>query len=115
MVVPVGRGLLYVLPIYLRTQGTGTPAAVFRVVVSTGGDDVAWGRTLPDALVALRASSGAPVADDGAGVPELAARAQAELEAYNAAMGSGDYAAAARHLAALRVLLGRLNRGARTP
>lgn len=115
MVVPVGRGLLYVLPIYLRTQGTGTPASIFRVVVSTGGDDVAWGRTLPDALVALRASSGAPAPDDGAGVPELAARAQAELEAYNAAMGAGDYPAAARHLATLRTLLGRLNRGARAP
>ena len=63
-VVPVGRGLLYVQPVYLRAQNSELPE-LRRVITSTGGR-VVWGDTLEDSLVRLLS----PSAADRAGAAE---------------------------------------------
>ncbi len=109
MVVPVDRGVLYALPIYVTSQGTGSGAAepvvgLLRVVVSDGAR-IEAGRTLDAALAALTGrSEPGPAASTGGG--PLIAQARAELRAFNAANARGDYAAAGRHLDRLNRLLG---------
>lgn len=50
-VVPVGNGILYIQPLYLRAENSELPE-LRRVITSTGGK-VVWGETLDDSLVRL--------------------------------------------------------------
>lgn len=50
-VVPVGDGILYVQPLYLRAENSELPE-LRRVITSTGGN-VAWGETLEESLMRL--------------------------------------------------------------
>ena len=54
-VVPVGDGILYVQPLYLRAENSELPE-LRRVITSTGGK-VAWGETLEESLLRLLGSS----------------------------------------------------------
>jgi uncharacterized membrane protein (UPF0182 family) len=49
LTLPVGQGLLYIEPIYVRNTGTTTYPLLERVLVLYG-DDVAYEKTLPEAL-----------------------------------------------------------------
>ncbi|MDI9369512.1 MAG: UPF0182 family protein [Synergistota bacterium] len=69
-VVPVGEGLLYVQPLYLRAENSELPE-LRRVITSTGGR-VVWGETLEDSLKRLLShpETGLGRADD----PEMPTR-----------------------------------------
>jgi uncharacterized membrane protein (UPF0182 family) len=54
-VVPVGNGILYIQPLYLRAENSELPE-LRRVITSTGGK-VVWGETLEESLVRLLAPS----------------------------------------------------------
>ncbi len=54
-VVPVGNGILYVQPLYLRAENSELPE-LRRVITSTGGR-VVWGETLEESLLRLLGSS----------------------------------------------------------
>lgn len=54
-VVPVGDGILYVQPLYLRAENSELPE-MRRVITSTGGK-VVWGETLEESLLRLLGSS----------------------------------------------------------
>jgi uncharacterized membrane protein (UPF0182 family) len=105
IVVPVGRGLLYVQPLYLDTpQGDSLPR-LWRVVVSFGDDEVYVAQTFEAALArALRAAGQATAGDGGRGVAadvginELVQRAAAEFRAYQEDFGAGRFDSAAEHL-----------------
>lgn len=99
IVVPIGRGLLYVQPLYLDTPGESLPT-LWQVVVGVGDGQVYYAPRFRDALaLALGGNSGGR--DDGgeqATIQELVRRASVEFEAYRRAFGEGDFAEAARRL-----------------
>ena len=68
LVLPVGRGLLYVEPIYLRSRNSNLPSLV-RVVV-TDGVTFVMERNLETALNKLAAATPATAADVGLKIPE---------------------------------------------
>ena len=70
-VVPVGNGLLYVQPLYLRAENSELPE-LRRVITSTGGR-VVWGETLEESLLRLLGSS------DGQGGSSFSPGAEAPL------------------------------------
>ncbi len=55
-VVPVGKGILYVQPLYLRAENSELPE-LKRVITSTGGR-VVWGETLEESLMRLLGPDG---------------------------------------------------------
>ncbi len=55
-VVPVGTGILYVQPLYLRAENSELPE-LKRVITSTGGR-VVWGETLEESLLRLLGPDG---------------------------------------------------------
>ena len=69
LTLPVGGGLLYVQPIYISGRESGYPL-LQAVVVSFGGNKIAWGKTLDSALDQLfGGNSGATAGDSGLGKP----------------------------------------------
>jgi len=70
-VVPVGDGILYVQPLYLRAENSELPE-LRRVITSTGGR-VVWGETLEESLLRLLGSS------DGQGGSSFSPGAEAPL------------------------------------
>lgn len=113
LVVPVGRSLLYVQPLYIKAE-RGEMPELKRVIVSTGGR-VAWDETFGGALERLFGQKiiggktvqlSAPRADNAAGPPagnlpgtleksEISALARRAQELYNSAQKAqrlGDWA-----------------------
>lgn len=69
LTLPVGGGLLYVQPIYVRPAAT-TSYPLMRAVVVAFGNRLAWGNTLDGALDELfGGDSGATAGDSGRGQP----------------------------------------------
>ena len=101
LVVPVGKGLLYVQPLYLDNPGDSLPT-LWQVVVSFGDGHVFEGTTFAAALQAAFDGGGG---DDGTGngapstdsIPELVLLADTELKAWRAAVAAGNDTAAATH------------------
>lgn len=105
LVVPIGKGLLYVQPLYLDNPGDSLPT-LWQVVVSFGDGHVFKGPTFPAALqAAFDGGDGGGGDGGGTGVPandtiqELVLLADAELAAWRAAVAAGNDAAAAQHFA----------------
>ena len=72
LTLPVGGGLLYVEPIYVRAAG-GSSYPLQRLVVVSFGNELAWSDTLNGALDELfGGDSGATAADEGTGTDEPA-------------------------------------------
>ncbi len=115
IVVPVGKGLLYVQPLYLDSTGDSLPT-LWKVIVSFGNGVVFSAPTLPKALDLALGGTGEDLPPDaGSGGPsgtpqtisELVRRASAEFDAYQKAFGSGDYEEAGKRLKAFRSALAR--------
>lgn len=120
-VVPVGNGLLYVQPLYLRAENSELPE-LRRVITSTGGR-VVWGETLDDSLKRLLSQPvtdrptapeaeaerpGIPTeearSDDGT-LTNLAAEAMRRWSSSQEALRRGDWEAYGREMSALELLL----------
>lgn len=103
LVVPIGKGLLYVQPLYLDNPGDSLPT-LWQVVVSFGDGHVFEGPTFAAALQAAFDGGGGD-GGTGTGVPstdtvqELVLLADTELAAWRAAVAAGNDAAAAQHFA----------------
>ncbi|WP_256840966.1 UPF0182 family membrane protein [Ornithinimicrobium cryptoxanthini] len=70
LTLPVGGGLLYVEPVYVRAAG-GSSYPLQRLVVVSFGNELAWSDTLNGALDELfGGDSGATAADEGTGTDE---------------------------------------------
>lgn len=68
LTVPVGGGLLYVQPVYLRSTGS-TSFPVLRKILVAFGDDIAFADTLDEALdILFEGDSGAVAGDEGQNV-----------------------------------------------
>ncbi len=122
LVVPIGRSLLYVQPLYLKAEKGELPE-LKRLIVSTGGR-VAWADSFGGALEKLmgrriRGLTGteeeyAPpkeeiaVAAGGEGVKALAAEAQALYDAAQKALRRGDWAGYGERIKMLGEVLGRM-------
>jgi uncharacterized membrane protein (UPF0182 family) len=102
LVVPIGKGLLYVQPLYLDNPGDSLPT-LWQVVVSFGDGHVFKGPTFAAALQAAFDGSGG--GGTGTGVPstdsvqELVQLADEELKAWRTAVSAGNDAVAAQHFA----------------
>lgn len=118
IVVPIGKGLLYVQPLYLDDPSDSLPS-LWQVVVSFGDGKVHVAPSFAAALaLALDAANdGSTDAPSGPGVapqpapgrtlPQLVRIAADEFDAYQRAFGRGDDAEALRHLRAFRSALAR--------
>ncbi|USQ81060.1 UPF0182 family protein [Ornithinimicrobium faecis] len=70
LTLPVGGGMLYVEPVYVRASG-GSSYPLQRLVVVSFGNQLAWSDTLDGALDELfGGDSGATAADEGTGTDE---------------------------------------------
>jgi len=102
IVVPMGRGLLYVQPLYLDTSADSLPT-LWQVVVSLGDGRIFYAPTFRDALNKALAGQVAPDGDgDGNALPadlrEVVRQAAAAYEAYQVAWAAGRYEDAATEL-----------------
>jgi len=68
LVIPIGKSLLYVEPIYLRAESSPMPE--LRMVVLGAQDRLAYGRTFDDALRSLAGDAGQQPTPDGTTQPE---------------------------------------------
>ncbi|MDR1885935.1 MAG: UPF0182 family protein [Synergistaceae bacterium] len=122
LVIPIGRSLLYVQPLYLKADRGDLPE-LKRIILSTGGR-VAWGETFSDAALELfggntgpepapTIDSPVPPAPDaasqiGASAHKLAVEARTHYESAMTAIRSGDWALYGQELEELGTLLDRL-------
>ena len=117
-VVPVGNGLLYVQPLYLRAENSELPE-LRRVITSTGGR-VVWGETLEESLVRLLSPTASEL-ETSSLVPaettertefsgsealaELAAEAMTHWDASQEALRKGDWEGYGRGMSGLENVL----------
>ncbi len=122
LVIPVGKGLLYVQPLYLKAERGDLPE-LKRVILSTGGR-VAMAETFDEALarvVGTQAkrpsvparpgtvpSTPAPSPSGEADLKSLALEARKAFEAAEAAQRAGDWARYGEELRKLSTLLERM-------
>jgi len=135
LVIPLGRGLLYVQAIYLQAERSPMPE--LRLVVLATQDRLAFGTSFPDALAKLfgaaggaaRGAQGArPAADEGAaearregeGPPppaattqELIDRAAADIADYQRLTAEGKLGEAGQKLESLKRTLEELQKSRR--
>ena len=123
-VVPVGNGILYVQPLYLRAENSELPE-LRRVITSTGGR-VVWGETLDESLLRLLGPSDgrqapqiqipveektgpqerpAPAVDAGGALSILAREASAAWDNAREALRRDDWEAYGREMKKLGGLL----------
>ncbi len=119
IVVPIGDGLLYTQPLYLDTAagaGDSLPT-LWQVVVSFGDGNVHTGRTFELAVRdALRGSAVAgAVSSVDQSLIELVQVAAEQWDAYRAAFGAGDNAAAAAALERFQAALDQARSKSTTP
>jgi uncharacterized membrane protein (UPF0182 family) len=104
LTLPVGSGLLYVQPVYVRATANASAFPLLQKVLVSFGDQIGFGSTLQEALnQVFGGSSGATVntttgtvTTGGASTSTLKqalAAAQAAITASNQALKSGDFAA----------------------
>lgn len=123
LVVPVGKGLLYVQPLYLKAERGDLPE-LKRIILSTGGR-VAMAETFDEALArvigkpagkpaAVPAGPGAPSpapsspAAGGEELKNLAREARKAYEAAESAQRAGDWARYGEELRKLESILNRM-------
>jgi uncharacterized membrane protein (UPF0182 family) len=112
IVIPVGRALLYVEPIYL--QAARSPMPELRIVVLAMQDRLAYGPNFETALTQLLGASAAPPRTAPAGVPSpadvdaLIAEAARDLAEYQRLTAEGRLGEAGQRLEALKQKLDRL-------
>jgi uncharacterized protein len=109
IVVPIGRGLLYVQPLYLDTSADSLPT-LWQVVVSLGDGRIFYAPTFRDALARALAGQVAPGGDPDALPADLRSVVEAAATTYNTsrtAWSAGRYDEAARSLARFERLLAR--------
>ncbi len=113
VVVPVGQGLLYTQPLYLRNPNDPLPQ-LWQVIVSFGDGRVYAGSNIEEALrLALAGSPRGDADGDGTdGAPpeeatleEVVRRAAAAFEAYQREIAAGNFEAAGRQLEEARRLV----------
>lgn len=113
IVVPVGKGLLYVQPLYLDSTNDSLPT-LWKVIVSFGDGQVFSAPSLGQALdLALGGDGEAvpssptepPTTGTSATLTQLVKRASDEFDAYQKAFGAGKFEEAAKHLKAFRTAL----------
>ena len=89
LTLPVGGGLLYVEPIYVRASGT-TSFPLLKAVVVGFGDKLAWDTTLDGALNALfGGDSGATAGDSGQSSPPPSSPSSSPSSPSSSAKSSG--------------------------
>jgi len=107
LTLPVGGGLLYIQPVYVRATANSSSFPLLQKVLVSFGDQIGFGNTLQDALnQVFGGSSGAtinsttgsvssvPTATVGtSSLKQALADAQAALNAANQALKNGDFAA----------------------
>lgn len=106
LTLPVGSGLLYVQPVYVRATSNASSFPLLQKVLVSFGDQIGFGNTLQEALdQVFGGSSGATVNNTtGTGttgitptkstsLKQALANAQAALTSANAALKSGNFAA----------------------
>jgi hypothetical protein len=106
LTLPVGGGLLYVQPVYVRATSNASSFPLLQKVLVSFGDQIGFGNTLQDALnQVFGGSSGATVnsttgtvtsgtiSSTSTTLKQALANAQAALAAANQALKSGDFAA----------------------
>lgn len=136
LVIPVGKSLLYVQPLYLRAEKGGLPE-LKRIIVSTGGR-VAWSDTFGGALQALmgqksvegigaqtvvvggESSPQQPASGDmqqetalGGNIAALAARAQALYDSSQKAQRAGDWARYGSDIKKLGEVIAEIGKGSK--
>ena len=113
LTLPVGSGLLYVQPVYVRATANSSSLPLLQKVLVSFGDQIGFGDTLQQALnQAFGGSSGASInsttgvvsalgsqsgsqsgTKSSITVKQALANAQAALAAANQALKNGDFAA----------------------
>ena len=122
LVIPVGKGLLYVQPLYLKAERGDLPE-LKRVILSTGGR-VAMAETFDDALTRLLGTrtarpasparpqgapgTPAPAPSGGQDLKSLAREARAAWEAAENAQRAGDWARYGEEVKKLQGILDRM-------
>ena len=101
--LPLGKSLLYVQPIFIRGEGDGAFFTLHGVAVSDG-ERAILRSTFEESLAALFGDTTKPTPDPGEErtVAELLALAQAEFEAADVAASEGDYEEQGKNLAQAR-------------
>ncbi len=107
LTLPVGDGLLYIEPVYIRGTGTNSYPQLTKVLVSFG-DEVGYADTLPEALDALfgagtspptntppttpgKPTTGTPAPSQDASVASAVTAIQKALESLRTAQRTGDF------------------------
>jgi uncharacterized membrane protein (UPF0182 family) len=113
LVIPVGRGFVYVQPLYLESEQAGQGIPEMKRVVVVNGQDVLMRNTLGEALAAAvgaappteePAEPGEPTEPAG-DVAALLAQAEQHFEAAEAALQAGDLATYEAEIDAARRLI----------
>ncbi|CAA9541851.1 MAG: hypothetical protein AVDCRST_MAG79-1943 [uncultured Thermoleophilia bacterium] len=112
VVVPVGDGLLYTQPLYLRNPNDPLPQ-LWQVIVSFGDGEVYAGSNIEEALRLALAGSSAAAGGDGtegaapedATLEDVVRRAATAFEAYQREVAAGNFEAAGRFLEEARRLV----------
>ncbi|WP_217924449.1 UPF0182 family protein [Miltoncostaea oceani] len=108
IVVPVGKGLLYVQPLYLDSSSDSLPT-LWQVVVSFGDGRIAYGADFASALEAALLRSGGGETPEGAELPsdlrDIVNRASAAYAEYQRLWDAGDYERAGAKLREFERLL----------
>jgi uncharacterized membrane protein (UPF0182 family) len=106
LAIPLDDTLLYVEPIYLRAETAAYPE--LRLVAVMHGDNLSYAETFDAALMGLFEKGMLRDGASPASAKSAALLAKAAFESYLAALGAGEFEAAAEHLRALRDLLDEL-------
>ena len=109
LTLPVGSGLLYVQPVYVRATANASSFPLLQKVLVSFGDQIGFGNTLQEALnqvfggssgATVNSSTGVVSSNGGAAtstgstsLKQALANAQAALSAANQALKSGDFTA----------------------
>jgi uncharacterized membrane protein (UPF0182 family) len=106
LTLPVGGGLLYVQPVYVRATSNVSSFPLLQKVLVSFGDQIGFGNTLQDALnqvlggssgvvINNSPSAGGSTSSNGASttLKQALANAQSAISASNQALKNGDFAA----------------------
>ena len=106
LTLPVGSGLLYVQPVYVRATSNASSFPLLQKVLVSFGDQIGFGNTLQDALnqvfgsnsgATVNTTTGAVTSGSTTGakstLKQALAAASAAITASNQALKNGDFAA----------------------
>jgi uncharacterized membrane protein (UPF0182 family) len=116
---PVGGGLLYIQPVYVRATANSSSFPLLQKVLVSFGDQIGFGNTLQDALNQVFGGSSGAIVNSSTGavsggttatvgsstLKQALADAQSALTAANQALKNGDFAAYGQAQNQLRVAI----------